>query len=111
AIGVLAGTGPSVLAFPGDVSLRAGGTLELEGERGVRVRGAKFSVLAAEVEVVAESIAQRCASLYSRVKGRLLQSAGEAQTIVEGESLTRARSSTLLTEEEVTINGKQIHLG
>jgi hypothetical protein len=37
--------------------------------------------------------------------------AGESHTIVDGQALQRSRSATILTEETVSVNGKQVRLG
>ncbi len=37
--------------------------------------------------------------------------AGESEILVDETALTRARSASILTEETMTINGQQIHLG
>ena len=55
---------------------------------------------------------EKLGTLYQRVRGLLRRArAGEAQTIVDEGALTRAKSAAILTEETMTINGKQIHLG
>ena len=37
--------------------------------------------------------------------------AREVHTVVDETHLTKAKSASVLTEETMTINGKQIHLG
>ncbi len=111
-IGVLRGSGETTLTFNGDVRLRAqGGALRLEGDRGVEVRGPELSVVVSTVKVVAESMVQKLGSAYQRVTGLLSLRAGDAHTVVDGASFTKSKSGAILTEEKMTINGKQIHLG
>jgi hypothetical protein len=111
-IGVLHGTGQSALTFPGDVEIRAsGGELSLAGDRGVRVSGEEVALEARTVRVTAGALVQKLTSAYQRVREMLSVHAGEQETIVDGASLTRAKSAAVVTEETMSINGKQIHLG
>jgi hypothetical protein len=110
-IGVLLGQGATELALPGDVALRASGTLRLEGRAGVHLAGPEVSVDARKVLVTAEAMVQKLGSLYQRVRALLSVRARDAETLVEGASLTRAKTAAILTDEKMSINGKQIHLG
>lgn len=111
-IGVIHGTGPSALTFPGDVEIRAsGGELSLAGDRGVRVSGEEVSLEARTVRMTAGALVQKLTSAYQRVREMLSVHAGEQETVVDGASLTRAKTASVVTEESMSINGKQIHLG
>ena len=111
-IGVIRGTGETRLAFQGNVDLRAvGGTLTLSGDSGVQVRGKELEILAGAVKIVADSMVQKLASAYQRVTGLLSVRAGESHAVIEGASLSKSKSGVILTEEKMTINGKQIFLG
>jgi hypothetical protein len=111
-IGVIRGAGETRLSFQGNVDLRAvGGTLTLSGDSGVKVRGKELEILAGAVKVVADSMVQKLSSAYQRVTGLLSVRAGESHTIVDGASTSRSKSGVILTEEKMTINGKQIFLG
>ncbi len=111
-IGVMQGSGETTLSFAGDVSVRAvSGKLRLSGDDGVEIQGRELEILAGAVKVVADSLVQKLASAYQRVSGLLSVRAGESHTIVDGESTSRAKSGVILTEEKMTINGKQIFLG
>jgi hypothetical protein len=111
-IGVLRGAGETTLAFEGNVNLRAvGGRLNLRGDDGVQVEGRELAVLVSAFKVVAESITQKAASAYQRVTGLLSVRAGESHTLVDGASTAKSKSGVILTEEKMTINGKQIFLG
>ncbi|EYF08300.1 DUF3540 domain-containing protein [Chondromyces apiculatus] len=112
AIGVLSGTGKASLAFPGDVELRAeGGTLRLAGDRGVAIAGPALDVAVDRLGILAGDVVSKCTSLYQRVSALLSVRAGQSHTLVDDTAFTRAKSATLHTEETVTVNGKQIHLG
>lgn len=111
-VGVIAGTGSTELALPGDVTVRAvGGTLRLEGDCGVEVRGSEIRLESRVFAVVAEKAIEKVDALYQRVRGLLSVHAERVHTTVDETCTTTARSSTLLVEETAMINGKQIHLG
>jgi hypothetical protein len=111
AIGVIDGRGRSVVAVPGDLELRAGGKVTLRGEDGVEIEGPTMEVRVGKLELLARTVTERFDSLRQRVTELLSVEAGQSRTIVAGAMHTRAKSSTLLTEDKVTINGKAIHLG
>lgn len=112
AIGVLHGTGRTVLSIAGDIDLHAReGALSLSGDKGVAIRGPEVEVEAGKVRMVADAVVQKFNSLYQRVSGLLSVRAQEAHTVVDNTSFTKAKNATLLTEETVTVNGKQILLG
>ncbi|AUX21311.1 hypothetical protein SOCEGT47_017920 [Sorangium cellulosum] len=111
-IGVLHGRGRTVLSLPGDVAVHAReGALSLSGDRGVAIRGPELEVEAGKVRMVADAVVQKVASMYQRVSALFSVHAGEAHTVVEKTSFTKAKNATILTEETVTVNGKQILLG
>jgi hypothetical protein len=112
AIGVLRGSGRADLVLEGDVTLRAvNGKLSLHGDRGIDVRGPEVDVFASALRMVARDVHQKFESVCERVTSLLRVHAGEAQTIVDGGSLTTAKSASILSEETVCINGREVHLG
>jgi hypothetical protein len=111
-IGVLRGSGRTTLAIQGDVELRAvGGSLDLSGDAGVRLHGPELQVYAGKLRMVAGAAIEQFTSLCQRVSALFSVHAGQKHTVVDDDSIEKARSATLLTEETVTINGKQVHLG
>jgi hypothetical protein len=111
-IGVLQGTGETVLAFAGGVELRAeGGPLRLASNQSVELQAPEVAIEAARLRVYAEAAVEKLGTFYQHVRGLFRARAGEAETIVDEGALTRAKRATILTEETMTINGKQIHLG
>lgn len=111
-IGVLRGSGRTVLSIEGDVALRAvGGALSLSGDKGVNVEGPEFAVSVGKIRMVADSIAQKFTTAYQHVRSLLGVRAGETHTVVDGAVFSRSKNSTILTEEKMAINGKEIHLG
>lgn len=111
-IGVLAPSGRTSLEFTGDVDVRAvGGSLRLAGDRGVQIEAPSLDVAAREVRVVAQKLVQSCSSILQRAKDLFTVEAKEVHQLVEGDLLSRSKSATLVAEEKVVFNGKQIHLG
>jgi hypothetical protein len=111
-IGVLRSHGQTCLAFDGDVTLRAvGGRLNLAADEGVAIQGKELEIAVGAIKMVADSMVQKLATAYQRVTGLVSVRAGESHAIVDGAATQRAKSAAILTEEKMTINGKQIFLG
>ncbi|WP_231864773.1 DUF3540 domain-containing protein [Sorangium cellulosum] len=112
AIGVLHGAGRTVLSLQGDVAVHArDGELSLSGDKGVAIRGPELEVQAGKIRMVADAVVQRFTSMVQRVSALLSVQASESHTVVEKTAFTKAKNATILTEETVTVNGKQILLG
>lgn len=110
-IGVMHGQGPAVLRFPADAELSAGGTLRITADRNVDVRTRDFSVTSQKIRMIAAEVAHSFTSLRQRVQELWSVQAGQTHTVVEGSMHSQAKSATILTEEKVAINGKEVHLG
>lgn len=111
-IGVLAGSGKTVLAFDGDVELRSkDGVLRLAGGQRVEIESPEVELQGSRVRVVAESLAHHVTSLKQRVRELFSTHAGTKRVTVDGTTATQAGNATLTTEGSVKINGKAIHLG
>jgi hypothetical protein len=111
-IGVLHGTGKTSLAFQGAVDLRAeGGPLTLSSDQGVIVRGPEIEVETGKLRMFAGAVVQKFTSVYQRVRESLNVHAGQAHTIVDDRSFLTAKNASIVTEEAMSINGKEIHLG
>jgi hypothetical protein len=111
-VGVVHGQGKTQMAFKGDVELRAvGGTLELRGDDGIRMASPEVDLNAGKLRISAESVLQKCESLYQRVRGLLSVRASQQQTVVDGAIVTKAARADIVASETVSLNGKQINLG
>lgn len=111
-IGVIAGSGKTVLAFDGDVELRSNdGVLRLAGGQRVEIESPEVNLHAGRMRLMAESLAQHVTSLSQRVRELFSTHAGSKREIVDGTSAMQAKNATLTTEGSVKINGKAIHLG
>lgn len=111
-IGVLQGRGTARMTFPGDVELRStGGSVRVAAAEGVEIEAPQVALRARRVQLFARSMVEQLGNLYQTVTEVLNVRAGAAHTMVEGTSYTQAKRATLLTENEVNINGKKINLG
>ena len=111
-IGVLRGSGRTALAFHGDVELASlDGKVVVTGQRGVELRGPEVEVSAGKLRMVADAVVQRFASVCQRVTELLSVHAGQSHTLVDEGSFAQAKRAVIQTDETVTINGKEIHLG
>jgi hypothetical protein len=112
AIGVIRGSGRTSLRLQGDVDLHAeGGTLRLGADEGVEIRGPEIALHADKLQVLAGAVVEKITSLYQRVTGLLHVRARNVHTDVEETSVTQAKSAAIVTEQTVTINGREVHLG
>jgi Protein of unknown function (DUF3540) len=110
-IGVLRGKGPSVLRFPADAELRAEGTLRIAADRGVEITSPELAVTAKKIRMVASEVVHAFTTLRQRIQELLSVHAGQAHTVVAGSMHSQSKNATILTEEKVSINGKEVHLG
>lgn len=111
-IGVLEGHGQTALDFEGGVEIHARrGPLTLSGDEGVHISGPEVAVEARTVRMTADTLIQKLTSVYQRVSALLSVRAHETETLVDETALTRAKKATILTEETVSINGRQVNLG
>ncbi len=111
-IGVIAGRGKTRLELSGDVAVHAvGGVLELSGDAGVHVRGPVIDLQTDRLQAVARSVVETFSSLFQRVTEVLHVHAHQQVTIVDEGAYTQAKTAAIQTEDTVTINGKEVHLG
>jgi len=111
-IGVVRGQGKVNLEFSGDVAVRAvDGTLELAGDRGVKVEGPAVQFKAGKLTMLADTMVQTFTMAYQRVSELLSFRAGRMHTVVREDSLSKAKRMTMLADDNVNVNGKQIRLG
>jgi hypothetical protein len=111
-IGVLRGHGRTAIAVQGDVEIASlEGKVVISGGRGVEVRGPEVEVSAGKLRMAADAVVQRFTSVVQRVTELLSVHAGQSHTLVDEGSFSQSKRAVLQTEETVTINGKEIHLG
>lgn len=111
-IGVLRGKGQTRLSFQGNVDLHAAdGTLRLSADRGVQIAGPEVGIETRRLGVIAGTLVEHLSSVFRRVTGLLSVQAGDTHTIADGTILSQSKTASILTEETVTVNGKQVHLG
>ncbi len=111
-IGVVTGRGSLELRMPGDIDIHAmNGKLRLHGDEGVEVASKKISLRTKDLRVTAEKAIESFTNVVRSVREMLSTRAGERHTMVQGNSLETAKRVTILGNENVAVNGKQIHLG
>lgn len=110
-IGVEQSSGPSSLSVNGDLELRATGKLTLAAEEGVAIATPDVEIRTKKLRVFAESVLEHAQSMALRVREVYTLFAGEAHNVVEGTHTTQAKRAKVVTEETVSINGREIHLG
>lgn len=110
ALGVAHGRGRSELAFRGDATLRAGGTLRLQADRGLRLVGKVVTLRARALEVLAQALEEKLGWASRLVKGALDEVAGSALRVTEGEECLTAGSVTVLAEEVARLDGDVVQV-
>jgi hypothetical protein len=111
-VGVLSGSGKTVLEAKGDLDLRAvGGAIRLESDRAVRIDAPEVEIVADRIRRVAGAVVDTLGTLAQRVRELATIQAGHIHTRAEGTHVAQAKATTLLSEDKVTINGKAVHLG
>lgn len=110
-IGVLRGRGVSRLDFEGDVKLSARGRLDLAADQGVSIRAPDVHVESDRLTIVAEAAHKIVGTLRQTVRELFTVRAKEQHTLVEGNVLSHSKATRIVSEEKVTINGKEIFLG
>lgn len=110
-VGVLAGAGRMVVNAPGDLELRARGTVEIHGARGVNVRGPEVAVAADRLSFSARVVFERVTRAYRHVKELLQVRAGRARTVVEDAYTVQAQTISETAKGDVKLDGDKIHLG
>ncbi|MCB0041755.1 MAG: DUF3540 domain-containing protein [Caldilinea sp.] len=111
-VGLLHGQGKTSLSFRGDVELHAvGGRVAIHGDQGVHVSGDELTLEAQKLKVVADGLVQRFNSVVQQVRGLFSSRVERAHVVVDETAFAKTKSTTMLSDESVTINGEQIHLG
>lgn len=111
-IGVLNGRGPTLLPFPGDLTLSApDGRIRLQSGQGVSLEAPTIELSADKVELESRSFVQRLESAYLWVKDLVQVRAGRSRTVVDGALHQTAERTLIRSERETKIDGEQIQLG
>lgn len=111
-IGVIESTGETLLRFRGNVTVRSvEGALDLHGEHGVELRGPQIALETKKLSVIADKATEVFGTLFTRVKELMSVHAGESDAVVHGQWSNRSKRAAITSEEVVSINGKEVHLG
>jgi hypothetical protein len=110
-IGVLHGTGPTVMSVPGPLMFRAAGTVDIVSGREIRVHAPRVRVQATTLELLAQSLVERVGRASRWVRESLHLRAGRVRTRVEEDYDIAARRIVGRAEKDVRLDGEQINLG
>jgi len=111
-IGLLQGSGPSVLVFPGDVTLSAPrGAVRLDAAKGVMMSAPTVEMRAETIELEATTLTQRIQTVFQWVKDLLQVRAGRTRTVVDGTAHQLAERTFIRSEKETKVDGEKIYLG
>lgn len=112
AIGLIRGTGTTTFTAPGDIELQAPhGRIELLARDGVFLRSDLVEIVATRIELTGKHLVERFHSVTQWVSESLHRRLGRLHTTVEGAYELRAGRITEIADEDVSIDGKTIHLG
>jgi hypothetical protein len=110
-IGVLRGSGRTVLSVQGDLELRATGQVAIASSRSIRLEAPDISIRGDRFEVAVRAAFERFMDCYRDVKNCLHLTAGRTRTVVEESYDLQAGQITQIAEKTVVIDGREIHLG
>jgi len=119
-IGVLQAAGKTCWRVPGDLELhapngsvriRAGASLKLEGAEKLEAAAPCATLRAARLNLVATTLVQRVGNLLTWASGLLQTRAERLRQISSQGWFVRAGRGHIKTADNMTINGKTIHLG
>ena len=111
-------SGRAVVHCAGDLRLHSQGTVEIEGERGIRIETPSFEVRADEarltwgkLEEVVGRLFRFARDAYVRVESLLHTRAGRIRTEAERSHLLQAENVNVQAREDVRVQGRSINLG
>lgn len=110
-LGVIAGTGRTVFAPPGDIEFRTRGKIGLVATKGIELDSPKVAIRAGRLELLARSITERFDEACRWVKGLFRTRASRQRIEVLETAHLRAGRIVEQAEEEVKIDGRKIMLG
>ncbi len=111
-IGLLSGSGETMLTAPGDVTIAAPmGRVQVLARDGIVLKGGLVTILAEKLELTAGHLFERLSTLTQWVSGAVQRRLGRERTHVEGDSDLKAGRIVQIADADVTIDGQRINLG
>ena len=110
-IGVLQGTGKTVLSVGGDLEVRASGRLRLVGGTDVQIASPRVEIRADRLEMAIGTVFERIIDCYRWVKGLSQVTAGRVRTVVQETATLHAARIVERAKKDVSIDGERIRLG
>ena len=106
AVGVLSGSKPQSLIFPGNADVRTiDGKLTLASDQAIELRAPKVTVHTGVMRTIANQVVEKADHFRRWVRGTLVLRAGKSRRIIDGEDSTRCENSTTLAKDTVKIDG------
>lgn len=111
-IGVLSGSGRTVMNAPGELELSAPhGRIQLHARDGIELRSSVVRLIADKWDAIVGVIRQRCDDLLCQVRGVARWRAKRSETRVDDVHRTQAGRIVQQAEGDVLIDGRKINLG
>jgi hypothetical protein len=110
-VGVLRAQQPISFHVNGPLTIEATGAVRIVSGQSLELRAPLCRVNAGRFETLAHVVVQRAVDTYTWVQGLVQVFAGRHRTVVEADSVLRARHVRQFAEKDVKIDGEQIKLG
>jgi hypothetical protein len=110
-IGVLHGEGTTSFTAPGNLELRATGTIDLRASKGVRITSPDVSVRAGTLRLIAKSVTEKFVDAARWVRDAFQLRAGRVRQVVDGKYSLQAERIHERAKDDVKIDGRKIDLG
>ena len=111
-VGVLNGTGKTIITAPGDLELRApNGAIDLLSSKEVRIQAPKLKLRTKKLEVIATLLRESFSRVHRSVQNTLTITAGRMRTVVDKDYEVRAERISECASNSVRIDGEKINLG
>jgi hypothetical protein len=101
----------TVWELPGDLAIRAAGSIDLSAATGLRLRAAEVALAGDRVQLTAGTLTERCGSVYRWVKDAVQDRLGRLRQVIAGSHHLDAKRIVHRAEGEVEIDGDRINLG
>ncbi len=120
AIGVLKGSGQTILRVPGDFAIDApqGGItlscakpMRVKSRQRIDIASPRLNLRAVRLQLSAQRLVQRVANAYTWVRGLFQIKSRRCRTVADESFLVKTKRARMKSGGDFNINGKTIHLG
>lgn len=110
-IGVLSGTGKTILQLPGDLEVRAPqGSVSIHAGKDIRLQAAAIRLIGLDIELLGKWIWHRCEELSQKIQGLFRTESGSCEQHVQGDMHNHAARMTQSADGDIRLRGKTINL-